>query len=129
MFCSNCGREIPDQAVFCPGCGKSVNGAEAPAAAPAEVKPAAAPVTEVIPSHLALAIITTLLCCMPLGIVSIVYAAQVSSLVSSGKIEQARAASRSAKGWGIAALVVGLVAVIGYVLFYALVIAAAVCAD
>ena len=128
MFCANCGKQIPEQAAFCPACGKPVNGADAPA--PAEVKPAAAPVqTEVIPSHLALAIVTTLMCCMPLGVVSIVYAAQVSSLVSSGKIEQARAASRSAKGWGIAALVVGLVAVVGYGLFYALVIAAAVCAD
>ena len=126
MFCANCGKEIPEQSAFCPGCGKSVQGAEAPV----EVKPVVQPApTEVIPSHLALGIITTLLCCMPLGVVSIVYAAQVSGLVSAGKIEQARSASRSAKGWGIAALLVGLASILLYVIFYGVLLAVAANAD
>lgn len=33
MYCSNCGKEIPSQGRFCPGCGKSV-------AAPAPVQTA-----------------------------------------------------------------------------------------
>lgn len=33
MFCRNCGKEIADQAKFCPGCGAAVGQAAAPAAA------------------------------------------------------------------------------------------------
>lgn len=128
MFCSKCGKEIEGSAAFCPGCGNPVSGQEE---TPVAAQPVAAQLvqTEVIPSHLALGIITTLLCCMPLGVVSIVYAAQVSSLVSAGKIEQARAASRSAKNWGVAALLVGLGVALLYVLFYGGVLALAAFAD
>ena len=30
MFCSNCGKEIDDKAVICPGCGVPVAGAQQP---------------------------------------------------------------------------------------------------
>jgi len=35
MFCTYCGREVPDGVVFCPGCGARLSGGPAPAAAPA----------------------------------------------------------------------------------------------
>ena len=54
---------------------------------------------EKIPSYLFLAIITTILCCLPLGIVSIVYAAQVNSKQMAGDIEGARKASQLALIW------------------------------
>ena len=57
-------------------------------------------------NYLAIAIIGTLLCCIP-GIVSIVYAAKVNGLYADGKYEQAQSASKNAKTWGIVAIVLG----------------------
>lgn len=62
---------------------------------------------EFVPNNLVWAILTTLLCCLPLGIVSIVYAAKVDGLVASGNLPAAQAAATSAKNWAIAAAVVG----------------------
>lgn len=62
---------------------------------------------EYVPNNLVWAILTTLFCCLPLGIVSIVYAAKVDSLVASGDISAARDAADSARNWAIAAAVVG----------------------
>ena len=110
MFCAHCGKELPDGAAFCPGCGRSTAvGATVPAAEP-------------IQSYLALGIISALLCCLPLGVVSIVYAAQVSGKAAAGDLDGARAASRSARNWGIAAMVTGGVGMALGVLFQLLVI-------
>ena len=48
-------------------------------------------------SHLALAILTTVFCCLPLGIVSIVYASKVDSLYSVGDIAGATYNSMQAR--------------------------------
>ncbi|NEV93197.1 CD225/dispanin family protein [Psychroflexus sp. YR1-1] len=68
-------------------------------------------------NHLALAIITTILCCLPAGIVSIIYASQVNTKYNAGDYEGALRASKNAKTWWIVALVVGLVIIIGYIAF------------
>ena len=49
------------------------------------------------PNYLVYAILTTLLCCMPLGIASIVFAAQVSSKWAAGDVAGAQRASRLAR--------------------------------
>lgn len=59
-------------------------------------------------SHLVMAILMTLFCCMVPGIVAIVYGASVSSRISAGDLEGARRASRRAEGWIIASFVLGL---------------------
>ena len=63
-----------------------------------------------IPSYLWQSIIATLFCCMPFGIVAIVYAAKVDSLLSVRDYVGAQSASDSAKIWvgvsaGIALLI------------------------
>lgn len=68
-------------------------------------------------NHLALAIITTILCCLPAGIVSIVYATQVNSKYNAGDYEGAVKASKNAKTWWIVAAVTALVLIIGYLVF------------
>ena len=55
------------------------------------------------------AIVATLLCCMPFGIVAIVYAAQVDSKFGAGDYRGAQKASDSVKTWYHVALVSGLV--------------------
>jgi len=62
-----------------------------------------------------MAIITTLLCCLPLGIVSIVYASQVNSKWSMGDYQGAMASAESAKKWWIASMAVGVVVLVLYV--------------
>lgn len=53
------------------------------------------------PSNLAWAILSTLFCCLPLGIVSIVKASRVSSLWSSGRFADAEQASADARKWAL----------------------------
>lgn len=75
-------------------------------------------------SHLVWAILSTLLCCLPLGIVSIVYSTKVSGLWAQGRYAEAQAASDSAKKWAIIAAIVGVVSsVIGIVIWFAFVAA------
>jgi hypothetical protein len=65
--------------------------------------------------------LTTLFCCQILGIVSIVYAAQVNSRWNAGDIMGANDASKNAKLWAwiafgsglLTAVVVSLLAVLG----------------
>lgn len=63
-------------------------------------------------SHLDLAILSTLFCCLPLGIISIVYAAKVDGLYDSGDYAGAQDASDKAMKyaeWGaFAGIIIGL---------------------
>lgn len=69
-------------------------------------------------SYLIWAILSTLLCCLPLGIVSILKANQVDSLWLNGRYDEATAASETAKKWVIITAVVGLASqVISFIIF------------
>lgn len=73
------------------------------------------------PNYLVFAILATIFCCQILGIVSIVFAAQVNSKWASGDFQGALNASKNAKLWAwvafgsgiIIALVFTLLAVFG----------------
>lgn len=67
-----------------------------------------------VPNHLVWAILTTLFCCLPLGIVSIVKAAEVNGKLAAGDLEGARASSDAAKKWAIWSAGVLLVLVAAY---------------
>lgn len=69
-------------------------------------------------SYLALAIISTILCCLPIGIVSIVYATKVNSAYEDGKYDEALKASRNAKTWGLVSMGVALVGYLLYILIF-----------
>ena len=62
------------------------------------------------PSYLAWAIISTLCCCMPFGIVAIIYASKVNGLWLRGDVYGAQKASQRAQLWTILAIVLGLLA-------------------
>jgi hypothetical protein len=68
-------------------------------------------------NYLVFAILTTIFCCQILGIVSIVFAAQVNSRWNSGDIAGANDASKNAKLWAWLAFGSGiLVAVVAAIL-------------
>lgn len=66
------------------------------------------------PSNLVWAILVTIFCCLPFGIVAIVYAARVDGLARAGDLAGARDASRKAQNWSIAAAAVGLLIGLGW---------------
>ena len=70
-----------------------------------------------IPNYLVQAILVTLFCCVPFGIISIVYAAQVNGKVALGDIEGALRTSRSAKKWAWLSFGTGLLITVGWIIY------------
>lgn len=60
-----------------------------------------------IPNYLVQSILVTIFCCLPLGIVSIVFAAQVNGKAAAGDIAGAMAASKQAKTFAWVAFGIG----------------------
>ena len=63
------------------------------------------------------AILVTLLCCLPFGIVGIVYASQVNTKLQAGDSEGAEKSRREAAKWTKLGFWIGLGVLILYVLF------------
>ena len=106
MYCPQCGTKAEENARFCAKCGRALSeSSEQPR--PALETREAGPYDPNyrsedlfhVPSHLVWAILSTVCCCPPTGIVSIVYAAQVNGLVAAGDFARARQASENAKTW------------------------------
>lgn len=91
MYCTNCGKELPQGASACGSCGTRVPHFPPP------------PKVE---NYLIHSIIATLCCCFPLGIVALIYSAQVNTKLSMGDVAGAQAASASAKKWVAVAVIV-----------------------
>ena len=68
-----------------------------------------------IPNYLPWAIVATLLCCLPAGIASIVFANKANSAKAMGDLVAARNAANQAKIWLIVSVVVGFLATIVYI--------------
>lgn len=120
-YCPNCGTESDESAKFCKSCGKALANAGREGVSPSNVDSSdatradaepgggtgaappgsATPYGTVphVPNYLTQAILVTIFCCLPAGIVSIVYAAQVNGKVAAGDIAGAREASQKAKTW------------------------------
>ncbi len=62
------------------------------------------------PTYLVWSILTMLFCCVPTGIVAIVYSSKVNSRFTSGDYEGAKKASDNAAIWILATVVLGLIA-------------------
>lgn len=77
--------------------------------------PAQPPMSEPPSNNLVWAILTTLFCCLPLGVVSIVFAAQVNGKWQAGDYAGAQEASRKAKQWAIWSAIAGVVVAVLYV--------------
>jgi TRAP-type C4-dicarboxylate transport system permease small subunit len=92
MYCRKCGAENDENAYKCVRC--------------AEVLQHLAP--RKIDNNLALAIVVTVLCCLPFGIVGIVQAAQVNAKALAGDITGAEECARKARKWSLWGLGIGL---------------------
>lgn len=61
------------------------------------------------PTNLVWAIISTVLCCIPTGIVAIIYALKVTNKYREGDIEGAKRASETGAWWCIATIILGII--------------------
>lgn len=72
-----------------------------------------------IPNYLWQSILVTIMCCWPLGIPAIIFAAKVDGLKARGDIQGAMAASNNAKKWTWIAFGCGLAAIVLYIVLVA----------
>ena len=119
MYCPNCGAQNSEDATYCANCGNELKKIETPTE---DVPPPPQPGMQSsyttqspqqdVPNYLVQAILTTILCCLPLGIVSIVYAAQVNGKLEAGDRAGALQSSHSARMWALISFVTGLVLIV-----------------
>jgi len=62
------------------------------------------------------AILATLFCCLPLGVVAIVHAAQVTGRLDAGDFQGAYQLSKQADDWGNYSIIASLIVIVPYVL-------------
>ena len=143
--CINCYREIPDDSIFCPYCGvrqyaeqnQSTGQEEAQESAQQTAGQASGesgpqncgqytyqascpgdssgPPVNWVP-YLVLAIISTVCCCPPFGIVAIVYAARINNAIIANDSAEAQRAAGNARIWLIVAYAVGILMWIFYLI-------------
>jgi len=106
MFCTKCGNPNDDNAWKCVKCGQPLE----------HVLQQGQDTALKVHNYLIPAILTTLCCCVPFGIVAIVYAAQVNTKVAAANIEGAQESSRKAKMWCWVAFGVGLVTTAAWII-------------
>jgi hypothetical protein len=129
LYCPNCGAQNSEDATYCANCGHELHKIETPGMdvpPPPQAPPPPQPGTQTsyapqssqsdVPNYLVQAILTTVFCCLPLGIVSIVYAAQVNGKVAAGDHAGALESSRNAKRWAWISFGAGLVLIVGYLI-------------
>ncbi len=129
MFCTKCGTRNDDSATTCIQCGNALRPASfgtpltpptpppIPPQAPPPVQQYQAPIAQgyappppmaaQIPNYLIQAILVTIFCCLPFGIVSIIFAAQVNSKAAAGDIAGAMQSSKQAKTFAWVAFGIG----------------------
>lgn len=113
MYCPQCGAQNEDNSWHCVRCGADLRRAGQKDAAPLPAEPpqslyyGAQPPR--VPNYLVHSILCTLFCCMPFGVVAIVYAAGVNTKLAAGDYAGAQRSSRSAQNWYLTSVFSGLV--------------------
>jgi hypothetical protein len=118
MFCTQCGANNADDASTCVQCGRALQPPPplSPQAGtpPGVILPPGQQHPVHVPNYLVPAILVTILCCLPAGIVAIVYAAQVNAKLAGGDTAGALESSRNARNWCWISASIGIVIGIAY---------------
>lgn len=93
MNCCKCGKEVAQDASFCPACGNPLSPGVVPPVQPTQNVPVK------INTWLVPAILATVFCCLPFGIVSIVFASRANSAMGIGNYQLAQENANKAKTW------------------------------
>ncbi|HOL16709.1 MAG TPA: CD225/dispanin family protein [Bacillota bacterium] len=113
--CPYCGKTLDAGATFCSRCGKNIASAGSTSVTTSQHYQAAGTPPDV-ENYLVWAILATIFCCLPFGVVAIVYAAQANSALMAGNYELAVKNAENARKWCWVAFWVGLAAGLIYVL-------------
>lgn len=126
MNCTNCGAQIPGNSTYCPSCGAQ--------GAP-DTNPYAPPSgggrgnyggpQQSVPDYLIWSIITTLCCCLPLGIVAIVMSVQSKSEEKAGNYDSAVSKSKTAFYCNLIGMIGGFIISVVWIVINILAVAAA----
>ena len=73
------------------------------------------------PNNLVWAILSTIFCCLPLGIPAIIFASQVNSKWQMGDFAGAQDASNKARQFALWSTIVGVVIAVLYIIFFVVV--------
>lgn len=92
-YCEKCGSLMADDDPSCGNCGAAARGGEGPRAAP---RPESAGYP---PKYLVQSILVLLFCCVPGGVIALIYGDKVDKLMAEGRTEEAWQASKTAKYW------------------------------
>ena len=121
MRCQTCGASNSDNARFCVNCGQKLEAEESlPGGSPPYQRFEGSTYEpfgdsdshpQHIPNYLIPSILVTIFCCLPLGIVAIIFAAQVNGKVAAGDITGAQSSSRTARTLVIVPVVAGAVVI------------------
>ena len=112
MYCRKCGTQNDDNAFRCVNCNEIIQ--EVQQAQQVQQFDANMPS---VPNHLVFAILVTIFCCVPFGIVGIVYAAQVNGKLTTGDYAGAVDSSNKAKTWCWVSFGIGLAVTLMWVFF------------
>lgn len=88
---------------------------------PSQVGPSVPPSLQELPprpnNNLWIGIVSTICCCLPLGILSIIFASKVDSCYNRGEYQEAEKNAKNAKTYGLIGMALGLVGSILYIIF------------
>ena len=122
MKCFNCGKEISDASNFCVYCGTKVEKnvtCESTSGITTSPTSSVSPTPPAKPDNFMVwAILSTVFCCVPLGIISIINALDVDKLWNNGNYDGANEAARNAKKWFWWALATGLIFWVIYFIYF-----------
>ena len=105
MFCRGCGTQNADDAPTCTACGASLANPFHSSGLGQQLNPMSGKPD----NYLIKSILVTLCCCLPFGIVGIIFASQVDSKWAAGDHEGAMTAAANAKKWTMIGLILGVV--------------------
>ena len=126
MVCPQCGKETPEGSAFCAFCGAPSGGGDAPARTEGEPAPRFGTLAPDIQTYLVHSILATLFCCIPFGVVAIVFSVMATSAKNAGRFTEAVANAKQAWTWvkvsfwlGLISLALNILIVVFFLLFAA----------
>ena len=96
-FCSACGAKTKAEQILCIECGASPNAAHFAGA------------SQTVNNQMVKAILVTVLCCLPFGIVAIIKSSEVNGKLAVGDIVGAQMSASSSSNWSNMAIIFGLI--------------------
>jgi uncharacterized BrkB/YihY/UPF0761 family membrane protein len=116
IFCTRCLTGNVDDATQCSGCGAGLPPAGQTSWGDELRQPFRTGVS--VPNHMLFAVLVTMFCFLPTGIIAIVNATQVNNKLAVGDIAGAQQASKNVQMWCLISVGLGLVMFVGFALLF-----------